>query len=76
VELANLRTSVRQDMKKWFIGISALLILTIACIYIFIPEKMVVSKLMTAKVTIDGAARFFPMKKLEKWWRDEHGKVS
>jgi len=76
VELANLRTSVRQDMKKWIIGISALLILTIACIYIFIPEKMVVSKLMTAKVTIDGAARFLSDEKnWEKWWRDEHSKV-
>ena len=64
-----------QVMKKWMIVTGVILILGVCTIFIFIPSKIAISKVTTAKITIMGATRFLSHEdKWEKWWRDEDGK--
>lgn len=63
-------------MKKWIIATVIILILTIVSVYIFIPGRIVISKLVTAKVTLDGAVRYLSSENnWERWWMDEQGKT-
>ena len=53
----------------------AILILTISCIYIFIPAKIVISGLSKAETTSEGEYRTISQEdNWEKWWRDQEGK--
>jgi hypothetical protein len=62
-------------MKKWIVWLFVILVLTIGCIYIFIPAKIVISALNTAMVTTNGAYRFISEEeKWKQWWRNENGK--
>ena len=62
-------------MKKWIVSLSVALILTVLCIYIFIPANIVISRIMTAEVTIGGEFRQLDREaKWEKWWQDSDGK--
>ncbi len=61
-------------MKKWFAGILVVLILTLICIYLFIPAKIVISKITVTHTTINGAYRFLSLEpNWEKWWRNSDG---
>jgi hypothetical protein len=62
-------------MKKWIVWLFVILVLTIGCIYLFIPAKIVISGLNTALVTTNGAYRFISEEeKWQQWWRNEKGK--
>jgi len=62
-------------MKKWIVSLGVVLILTVLCIYIFIPANIVISRIMTAEVTIGGEFRQLDQEaKWEKWWLDSDGK--
>jgi hypothetical protein len=55
--------------KKWLIAASILLILSIVCIYIFIPGKLEVSRLVLVKCNSAGASRvLYPRSDWETWW--------
>jgi effector-binding domain-containing protein len=61
-------------MKKWIVLILVFLILTITCIYIFIPAKIVISVLSKAETTTEGEYRIISQEaKWERWWRDPEG---
>ena len=63
-------------MKKWIVLFLVVLILTVLCIYTFIPAKIVISRIMTAEVTIGGEFRWLVQEeKWEKWWRNSDGKL-
>jgi hypothetical protein len=62
-------------MKKWIPWLLLILILTLSCIYFFIPSKIVISSITTAKATIFGEFRNISQEEnWEKWWRDGDGK--
>lgn len=61
-------------MKKWIVLVLVFLILTITCIYIFIPAKIVISVLSKAETTSEGEYRIISQEeKWEKWWRNPKG---
>ena len=61
-------------MKKWFAGILVVFILTIICIYLFIPAKIVLSKITITRTTISAASRFLSREEYwDKWWRNSDG---
>ncbi|HEV3252438.1 MAG TPA: GyrI-like domain-containing protein [Puia sp.] len=56
-------------MKKWFAGLAVLLILLVTCLYIFIPGKLAVSRIIAINATKNGALRCLSDKaNWEKWW--------
>src|ERR1700730_2174829 len=56
-------------MKKWFAGLTVLLILLVTCLYIFIPGKLAVSRMIAINATRNGALRCLSDKaNWEKWW--------
>src|ERR1700685_652871 len=62
-------------MKKWIVWLLVITILTISCIYFFIPSKIVISSVTAAQATIYGEYRYMNQEeKWEKWWRDSDGK--
>jgi hypothetical protein len=62
-------------MKKWVVLFLVMLTLTISCIYIFIPAKIIVSGLSKAETSSDGEYRMISDEsKWNKWWRDSEGK--
>src|ERR1700676_1624465 len=62
-------------MKKWILWLLLILILTLSYIYFFIPSKIVISNVTTAKATIFGEFRNINQEeKWENWWRDANGK--
>ncbi len=62
-------------MKKLIVGLLLILILTLLCIYLFIPSKIVISSLSGAQATINGEFRYINQEEnWEKWWRDPDGK--
>jgi len=62
-------------MKKWIVWLLGLAILTFLSIYIFIPSKIVISKVIAAVVPTSAEFRYVSQQdKWEKWWRDAHGK--
>ena len=70
-----MRHNYFQYMKKWIIAAGVLFILTAGSIYIFIPSKIVISKIIIGKITINGENRFLAKEeKWEKWWRESDGK--
>ncbi len=53
-----------------------ILILTITCIYIFIPAKIVVSQLGTSQTTMEAEYRFISQEyQWQKWWKGADGKM-
>jgi hypothetical protein len=61
-------------MKKWFAGILVVFILTIICIYLFIPSKIVLSKITITHSTISAASRILSSEEnWDKWWRNSDG---
>jgi hypothetical protein len=63
-----------QYMKKWIVWLLVLSILTIIGIYLFIPAKIAISRIITADATITGEFRYISQEvKWEKWWRDAEG---
>jgi hypothetical protein len=63
-------------MKKWFAWLLLIIVLTLGCIYFFIPAKIAISKISTAKATITGEFRYLSQEgNWEKWWRDADGKA-
>ena len=59
-------------MKKWFIGLVFILVASIAAIYIFIPNKLEISRTAYAKVSSDVAYRFISDEsKWIRWWPEE-----
>jgi len=62
-------------MKKWFVWLLVILILTLSCIYLLIPSKIVLSGITAAQCTLSGEFRFLSnTEKWEKWWLDSDGK--
>lgn len=62
-------------MKKSIVWLLVIFILTLSCIYLFIPAKIVISGLSTASVTMPGEFRSVSQEgKWEQWWRDSDGK--
>ena len=62
-------------MKKWVVFLLVILTLTISCIYIFIPAKIIVSGLSKAETSSEGEYRIISDEsKWNKWWRDAEGK--
>jgi hypothetical protein len=62
-------------MKKWIVWLLVILILTISCIYLLIPSKIVLSSITPAQATITAEFRFLSNPdKWERWWRDSNGK--
>jgi hypothetical protein len=62
-------------MKKLIVWLLVILILTVSCIYIFIPAKIVISRIIIAEAQINGVFRNINQEdKWEKWWRDSDGK--
>lgn len=62
-------------MKKLFGWLLVILILTVSCIYIFIPSKISISKIIIANAPINSVFRNINQEiKWEKWWRDSDGK--
>jgi hypothetical protein len=56
-------------MKKWLLLISAILVIFLSCVYIFIPSTINVSEITTAKATRDGTYRMIASQsEWEKWW--------
>jgi hypothetical protein len=67
-------TIIFQYMKKWFAGILVVFILTIICIYLFIPSKIVLSKITITHATISAASRMLSSEEnWDKWWRNSDG---
>lgn len=61
-------------MKKWIVWLLVIFILTFFSIYIFIPSKIVLSRIITAEVTVNGEFRCISqLDKWEKWWRNSDG---
>ena len=61
-------------MKKWIGCLLMIIILTICSIYIFIPAKIVISRIITSTVSINGEYRNIRAEEQwEKWWRDAGG---
>jgi effector-binding domain-containing protein len=62
-------------MKKWFLGILAIIIIgSILGIYRLIPANIVILRVSPAQVTLNGANRVLPdVSKWKKWWRNEAG---
>jgi hypothetical protein len=61
-------------MKKWIVWLLVISILTLSGIYLFIPAKIAISRIITADVTITGEFRYISQEaKWEKWWRDAAG---
>ena len=61
-------------MKKWIVWLLVIFILTLFSIYIFIPSKIVISRIITAEVTVTGEFRCISqLDKWEKWWRNPDG---
>jgi len=55
--------------KKWLIAASILLVLSISCIYIFIPGKLEVSRVAFVKCNAAGASRaLYPKSGWSNWW--------
>ena len=62
-------------MKKWIAWFIVILILGVACIYIFIPAKVVITNISSAEATISGEFRYISQEEnWEKWWQDADGK--
>jgi hypothetical protein len=62
-------------MKKWIVWLLVILILGLVSIYIFIPAKIVISRIITSEVTMPGEFRMVSREeKWEKWWRNSEGK--
>jgi effector-binding domain-containing protein len=62
-------------MKKWFLLLPAIIILSAISIYFIIPSKIVISTLNTAEATIGSEFRYLNQEeKWTKWWRDADGK--
>lgn len=56
-------------MNKWILGLSLTVIVAVACIYIFIPSKIVVSSAALVGMSENGTARFlFDENKWGNWW--------
>ncbi|MBS1597281.1 MAG: hypothetical protein JST75_03585 [Bacteroidetes bacterium] len=56
-------------MKKWIIGLLAVIILAFVSVYIFIPRNIIVSKTVVINCTVNGAYRFLADEtKWNKWW--------
>jgi effector-binding domain-containing protein len=68
-------TIINQDMKKWIVWLLVILFLTVGCIYLLIPAKIVISSISTAQATVTGEFRYLGQEEnWEKWWRDADGK--
>jgi len=62
-------------MKKWAIWLLVIAVLTVGCIYLFIPSKIVISNISSSQATITGEFRYIGQaENWEKWWKDEQGK--
>jgi hypothetical protein len=62
-------------MKKRIVWLLVILILTVSCIYLLIPAKIVISRTIIAKAHINGEFRNISgQDKWENWWRDSDGK--
>ena len=56
-------------MKKWIIGIGSLLVIFIACIYIFVPGKLNISQVTPVKCNPNGGYRgLADSSKWKLWW--------
>jgi hypothetical protein len=56
-------------MKKWFIGIGIVLIVLIACIYIFIPGNLGITQVTPVKAAANGVYRVLAdTSKWRNWW--------
>ena len=63
-------------MKKWMFWILVIIVLTVGCIYLFIPAKIVISNISTAQATMSGEFRYIGQEEnWDKWWRDADGKA-
>ncbi len=61
-------------MKKWIVWLLVIIVLTVGCIYFFIPAKIVLSNISTAQATISGEFRYIGQEEnWEKWWRNDDG---
>jgi hypothetical protein len=61
-------------MKKWIVWLLVLIVLTIGSIYFFIPAKIVISNISTARATITGEYRYIgQIENWGKWWRNADG---
>jgi len=64
-------------MRKWILGIAAILVLTIGSIFIFIPRDLTVSVATPMNCNASGAFRFLKEGgNWVKWWPAEAGKMS
>jgi hypothetical protein len=62
-------------MKKWIAGLVLALILTVSCVYLFIPSKIVISTIISSQATINGEFRYISSEeKWPRWWQDSDGK--
>jgi len=62
-------------MKKWFLWLLVILILTFLSIYVFIPSKIVISKIVASGAPISAEFRYVSnQEKWGKWWLDSAGK--
>lgn len=62
-------------MKKWMVWLLVLFILALFSIYFFIPAKIAISRIIMARVTLNGEFRNISQQdKWEKWWHDADGK--
>jgi hypothetical protein len=70
-----LRPYSDQYMKKSIVWLLAILILVIACIYLVIPAKIVISGLDTVSIIKSAEFRLISQEEYwDKWWRDADGK--
>ncbi len=61
-------------MRRWFFGGCVLVILAIASVYIFIPSKLVVTKIVLVKCNADGADRLLgDTDGWARWWPHNGG---
>jgi hypothetical protein len=61
-------------MKKFLIIVFSIIILLLACIYVFIPGKLEVSKLEYMKCNVNGAYRILSNENTwQKWWPEKDG---
>jgi hypothetical protein len=62
-------------MKKWMVWVLVLFILALFSIYFFIPAKIAISRIIVARVTINGEFRQISQEgKWEKWWLETDGR--
>jgi hypothetical protein len=61
-------------MKKWIVWLIVLAVLTVGCIYLFIPANIDISSISSAKATLSAEFRYISREESwEKWWRNADG---